>query len=201
MTAANLSRVMRKSDFCILKKKAADRLLSNHTTDPLHGQYSTSLYFLNHIFQASSYLLWLNSHKAQFVLHLVKPRGQIFLRCGSFETSLAQNQPWLNKNCSSLLVVSRQLKIMISNDPVNVIWVTFVGYSFRHLFYQQYNVPLHKEVSSQSQGRHCLPFLLYLLKFYSLRKGLRTHKVFTKGQYFYLNYHKFSIKSYVLDVY
>ena len=30
---------------------------------------------------------------------------------------------------------------------------------------------------------------------------LRTHTVFTKDQYFYLNYHKFSIKSYVLDVY
>ena len=28
-----------------------------------------------------------------------------------------------------------------------------------------------------------------------------THKVFTKDQCFYLNYHKFSIKSYVLDVY
>ena len=37
---------------------------------------------------------------------------------------------------------------------------------------------------------------------YSLRERLRTHKVFTKKkQPFYLNYHKFSIKSYVLDVY
>ena len=35
----------------------------------------------------------------------------------------------------------------------------------------------------------------------SLRERLRTHKVFTKDQCFYLNYHKFSIKSYVLDVY
>ena len=35
----------------------------------------------------------------------------------------------------------------------------------------------------------------------SLRERLRTHKVFTKGQCFYLNYHKFSIKSYVMDVY
>ena len=35
----------------------------------------------------------------------------------------------------------------------------------------------------------------------SLRERLRTHKVFTKDHYFYLNYHKFSIKSYVLDVY
>ena len=35
----------------------------------------------------------------------------------------------------------------------------------------------------------------------SLRGRLRTHKVFTKDQCFYLNYHKFSIKSYVLDVY
>ena len=35
----------------------------------------------------------------------------------------------------------------------------------------------------------------------SLRERLRTHKVFTKDQCFYLNYHKFSIKSFVLDVY
>ena len=34
-----------------------------------------------------------------------------------------------------------------------------------------------------------------------LRERLRTHKVFTKDQCFYLNYRKFSIKSYVLDVY
>ena len=34
-----------------------------------------------------------------------------------------------------------------------------------------------------------------------LRERLRTHKVFTKDQCFYLNYHKFSRKSYVLDVY
>ena len=35
----------------------------------------------------------------------------------------------------------------------------------------------------------------------ALRERLRTHKVFTKDQWFYFNYHKFSIKSYVLDVY
>ena len=35
----------------------------------------------------------------------------------------------------------------------------------------------------------------------TLRERLRTHKVFTKDQRFYLNYHKFSIKSYVVDVY
>ena len=36
---------------------------------------------------------------------------------------------------------------------------------------------------------------------YPLRERLRTHKVFTKDQYFYINCHEFSIKSYVLDVY
>ena len=36
---------------------------------------------------------------------------------------------------------------------------------------------------------------------YTLRERLRTDKVFTKYQCFYLNYHKFSIKSYFLDVY
>ena len=35
---------------------------------------------------------------------------------------------------------------------------------------------------------------------FSLRECLRTHKNFTKYQYFYLNYRKFCIKSYVLDV-
>ena len=35
----------------------------------------------------------------------------------------------------------------------------------------------------------------------TLRERLCTHKVFTKDQCFYLNYHKFSITSYVLDVY
>ena len=35
----------------------------------------------------------------------------------------------------------------------------------------------------------------------ALRERLRTHKVFTNDQSFYLNYHKFSIKSYVVDVY
>ena len=35
----------------------------------------------------------------------------------------------------------------------------------------------------------------------TLRERLRTHKVFTKDQCFYFNYHTFSIKSYVLDVY
>ena len=35
----------------------------------------------------------------------------------------------------------------------------------------------------------------------SYRERLHTDKVFTKDQSFYLNYHKFSIKSYVLDVY
>ena len=34
----------------------------------------------------------------------------------------------------------------------------------------------------------------------SITERLSTHKVFTKDQCFYLNYHKFSIKSYVLDV-
>ena len=34
----------------------------------------------------------------------------------------------------------------------------------------------------------------------ALRERLRTHKVLTKDQCFYLNYHKFSIKSYVLNV-
>ena len=35
----------------------------------------------------------------------------------------------------------------------------------------------------------------------TLPERLRTHKVFTKDQCFHLNYHMFSIKSYVLDVY
>ena len=63
----------------------------------------------------------------------------------------------------------------------------------------------------QLQVRHrCLVLVLLRLNapviFFShvgtaLRERLRTHKVFAKDQCFYLNYHKFSIKSYVLDVY
>ena len=34
-----------------------------------------------------------------------------------------------------------------------------------------------------------------------LRERLRTHKVYTEDQCFYLNYHKISVKSYVVDVY
>ena len=36
---------------------------------------------------------------------------------------------------------------------------------------------------------------------FTLRERLRTHKVFIKDKCFYLNYHKISIKSYVVDVY
>ena len=42
---------------------------------------------------------------------------------------------------------------------------------------------------------------LLIITLFTLRERLHTHKVFTKDQFFYLNYHKFSIKSYVLDVY
>ena len=43
----------------------------------------------------------------------------------------------------------------------------------------------------------------YLTKInlFTLRECLRTHKVCTKDECFYLNYDEFSIKSYVLDVY
>ena len=49
-------------------------------------------------------------------------------------------------------------------------------------------------------------FLIYshhfvLLNPNTLRGRLRTHKVFTTDQCFYLNYHKFPIKLYVLAVY
>ena len=74
-------------------------------------------------------------------------------------------------------------------------------------------------------GVHCLPVHLHLLdtllamvcrlctnllddyckvfcyQKITLRERLRTHKVFTKDQCLYFNYHQFSIKSYVLDVY
>ena len=43
--------------------------------------------------------------------------------------------------------------------------------------------------------------ILSSTKVATLRERLRTHKVFKKDQWFKLNYHKFSIKSYVLDVY
>ena len=44
-------------------------------------------------------------------------------------------------------------------------------------------------------------FFLFSASAIPLRDCLRTHKVFTKDQCFYLNYHVFSIKSYVVGVY
>ena len=48
-------------------------------------------------------------------------------------------------------------------------------------------------------------FDLRMMTITSLRERLRTHKVFTVDQivvvFFYLKYHQFSLKSYVLDVY
>ena len=44
-------------------------------------------------------------------------------------------------------------------------------------------------------------FVLPNLLLTTLCERLRTHKVFPKDLSFYLNYHNFSIKSYVLDVY
>ena len=55
---------------------------------------------------------------------------------------------------------------------------------------------LNKEESYLDKGR--------VVKFkatQALRERLDTHKIFTKDQCFHLHYHKFSIKSYVLDVY
>ena len=43
--------------------------------------------------------------------------------------------------------------------------------------------------------------MILKIQLFSLRERIRTHKVFSKDQCFYLNYHKFSIKSNVLDVY
>ena len=53
--------------------------------------------------------------------------------------------------------------------------------------------------SSAISGHFCCIVLFVLIV--SLRERLRTHKVPTKDQCLYLNYHKFSINSYVLDVY
>ena len=46
-----------------------------------------------------------------------------------------------------------------------------------------------------------LNIIQLFFRVYTLRERLRTYKVFTKDQCFYLNYLKFSIESYVLDVY
>ena len=50
---------------------------------------------------------------------------------------------------------------------------------------------MHTRMDAQAETNMLLTFL----------ERLRTHKVFTKYQCLYLNYHKFSIKSFVLDVY
>ena len=61
----------------------------------------------------------------------------------------------------------------------------------------------NEENPINNEGVRVVTTFFPLLPFRScpLRECLRTHKVFTKDQCFYLNYHKFSIKSYVVDVY
>ena len=61
-----LSRIVRKPDFCIFENKAADQLCGNHTADQrlcLHyiDMFSQYLSLLNSKFQASAQLLWLYS--------------------------------------------------------------------------------------------------------------------------------------------
>ena len=60
-------------------------------------------------------------------------------------------------------------------------------------------IPIHMYVLTFTPVRRYWPLYHFLAE--TLRERLRTHKVFTKDQCFYLNYHEFSIKSYVLDVY
>ena len=67
---------------------------------------------------------------------------------------------------------------------------SFLNAWFALFLFGQGNVTLSDPV-------HFFPVLCW----HSLRERLRTHKFFTKDQCFHLNYHKFSIKSYVLDVY
>ena len=53
----------------------------------------------------------------------------------------------------------------------------------------------------KKQSKQCPSFPRRDVHSALLRERLRTHKVFTKDQRFYLNYHKFPMISYVLDVY
>ena len=75
---------MRKSAFCICENKDADQLRGNPEAD--HALVFTtwiiqSLYFLNSKFQASSYLLWLDSPVC--VGPGRKPRRPVFSQRGS----------------------------------------------------------------------------------------------------------------------
>ena len=61
---------------------------------------------------------------------------------------------------------------------------------------------MKKKVALTDKRIMILKHLLSDQSFFTpLRERLRTHKVFTKDQCFCLNYHKFSIKSYVVGVY
>ena len=65
VTSCNMSRVMRKPDFCICENKDADQLRCNSEADQrLCFRYIDSAIPLFHIdtkFQASSHLVWLYS--------------------------------------------------------------------------------------------------------------------------------------------
>ena len=68
-----------------------------------------------------------------------------------------------------------------------------------------YTIPLISKFTALQFTAYCIGMFEVLnvcqVRNSSLRECLRTHKVFTKNECFNLNYHKFSMKSYVLDVY
>ena len=80
-----LSRIVRKSAFCICKNKGADQLHGNREADHVFvfaTQIVQSLYFLNPKIQASRQILWLYS---QFCVGPGwKPRRPVFSQRGSF---------------------------------------------------------------------------------------------------------------------
>ena len=75
-----MSRDVRKPDFCTCENKAADQLCGNRTAD-FATQIVQSLYFLNPNLQASSHFLWLPSPVC--VGPGRKPRRPVFSRHGS----------------------------------------------------------------------------------------------------------------------
>ena len=82
---ADMSRVMRKPDFCICENKDADQLRGNHEADQrlCFRKIVQSLYYVNPKSQASSHLLWLYS--PVYVGPGRKPRRPVFSQRCSYE--------------------------------------------------------------------------------------------------------------------
>ena len=86
----------------------------------------------------------------------------------------------------------KKTNILVMCYDVSCFWYVYIIKV--RVYFHKIDCPLQLSVSING----ALASLIRLMQS-ALRERLRTHKVFTKDQRLYLNYNKFSIKSYVLS--